>query len=1185
MGGKTSTSTSTVSIPPEVLARYNAVNARAEAAASAPFQKFGNTAADFVAQINAQQRAGIDDINTKSGSYQPYMDAATSATTSGMGPAYAGIDNYMSPYIRNVADTTGAMMRQSNEQAQSGALGTAISSGAFGGDRAGVAAANLDQQNQMTYGKTMADIYNQGYTQALGASQADLARQMAGGAQMAGLGAQSQQLGLQGAQAKLAAGTMEQQTEQAGKDAMIKQFMQEMGFPYQQAQFLANIAMGTGSLSGSTTSTTQPLGIFGNLATGGRVGGYATGGGVSGPMDSGQEEIGAEGYVPGGVLPIGRLMTSEVPADRGTNTSDVMMQLAALAMGAKNGGVISARNGYANGGTPNLDALRRQLEIDQVIPSYGRRMRAENAENQQAAMDAPLNPASMGLGGNRFPQEVQPRPRATLGAEPVPGAFINSYGEVDTMSDPQGRPGDFSAQATAARPSGLSPLSNPVPGAFINSYGEVDTMSNPQGRPGDFAAQATAGRPSVIAPSSSPRPMPRPTGLAGADVAADTMTALGQAAPAITLGNAPAVGVSGVKPQVDTGVALPGGYDPIIPLGTQLGFITHELQNPEYNDYLRNQHNSPSEAAVDFDRIYERSGGQGNDRAAANAEDIYAAAQAGDMSNLPPNVTAAYNHFIQSGMDPIKAAGATGRLMVESYSRLDPNARNTIGGGNGTYGVAQWRGSRMEELAKFAGVPLEALTGAPVSTPEGRYYSATGTSGGLAGTSGTQEPRSGGLSGADMSRADKPYGERNKIGQFFYTPDGKLNKNSIMSVLGGLAAMAKSNTVSPISALLQGLGGGMESYKALEKQTADVAATNIDNVTRLNDLYNNFMFTNPEYSGMSINDFARAQGLERLLPKGGINYQDVAGTATSALSLADIRSNVAGPDGVSIPFMNDYASLNKLVSQWGAAKEGSPQRTAAEQAKVKLAEIEQRGYTTGIAQDGSAVNVPVESVRQRRGAIATDEANVETTQIFRDEAQKRLPNIGGDMDRVDRQIDIYSTVPSGGWTEEKARLGSIAATLGLEGIGGLPEGDQIAKIEEAIKEKASGIVSRGGTDGMTDYEREFISQSTASPNLQPEAIKKLLAIEKATLLREKDMLEGHADWMTNADNPYDLNAYKAEFASANPISEYIKKVEAGMPTFAGEAGAGPRVGEVKVFTGNDGKTYTGKWDGKGWVKQ
>lgn len=258
MGGKKSTTTQNVTIPKEVMDRYNAVNARAETTAANPFQKFGTNASDFVAQINQQQTAGINSVNEAAGSYKPYMAAGAGATMAGMGPASEGIDRYMSPYIRNVADTTGALMRQQQEQAQSGALGTAISSGAFGGDRAGIAAANLQQQNALGYGKTMADIYNTGYTQALGASQSDLARQMAGGAQLAGIGAQTQAAGLQGAEAQIAAGGLQQQTEQAGKTALVNQFMQEQGYPFQVAQFLANIAMGTGALSGSTTATTQP---------------------------------------------------------------------------------------------------------------------------------------------------------------------------------------------------------------------------------------------------------------------------------------------------------------------------------------------------------------------------------------------------------------------------------------------------------------------------------------------------------------------------------------------------------------------------------------------------------------------------------------------------------------------------------------------------------------------------------------------------------------------------------------------------------------------------------------------------------------------------------------------------------------------------------------------------------------
>jgi hypothetical protein len=55
----------------------------------------------------------------------------------------------------------------------------------------------------------------------------------------------------------LAAGQQQQQTQQAGLQALYNQFQQQQGFPYQQAQFLANIATGTGALSGNASSGTS----------------------------------------------------------------------------------------------------------------------------------------------------------------------------------------------------------------------------------------------------------------------------------------------------------------------------------------------------------------------------------------------------------------------------------------------------------------------------------------------------------------------------------------------------------------------------------------------------------------------------------------------------------------------------------------------------------------------------------------------------------------------------------------------------------------------------------------------------------------------------------------------------------------------------------------------------------------
>jgi soluble lytic murein transglycosylase-like protein len=380
-GGKSSTSTSSVSIPPEVLARYNAVNARAESVAQQPFTPYGG---QFVAPLTQTQQAGIANVSQAAGAAQPYYQAAGTALLGGAaqaqpyyqaatqdiygaqaaaaplqtaaaqniagaqaaGQPYQGmatgfglagarqiapgglnVGAYMSPYTEAVAQPTYQALRQQQEQERQRILGEQIRGGAFGGDRGKIAQANLAQQQNLATAQALGNIYQQGYGQALGAAQqqqgvalqaeqanrqaqqqaaqqflgigqqafgqgaqaaqqqAALGQQLFGqGAQaaqtqqalgqglygigagvsqgLAGLGTGAQQAALQGGQAQLAAGTVEQQTQQAQNQALYNQFLQQQGYPFQVAQFLANIAMGTGALSGSTTTTTQPSSFF-----------------------------------------------------------------------------------------------------------------------------------------------------------------------------------------------------------------------------------------------------------------------------------------------------------------------------------------------------------------------------------------------------------------------------------------------------------------------------------------------------------------------------------------------------------------------------------------------------------------------------------------------------------------------------------------------------------------------------------------------------------------------------------------------------------------------------------------------------------------------------------------------------------------------------------------------------------
>ena len=279
MGGKTSTSTQSVSIPPEVLARYNAVNTRAEETAQRPFQQYSSDPNAFVAPLSQTQQAGIAGTNAAAGAAQPYYQAATGMAMQGAGPTNVGqltgkdIGYYMNPFVENVAQPTSQLLRQQQEQQMSGQTGNAIRAGAFGGDRAGIAAANLAGQQSLAFANAINPLYSQAYQQGLGTAQqqqgfnlgqqqANLQRAGQGAQAIAGLGAGAQQAALQGAAAQMQAGQQQQQTEQAGKQALYNQFLQQQGYPFQVAQFLANIAMGTGALSGSTTTTTQPTSFF-----------------------------------------------------------------------------------------------------------------------------------------------------------------------------------------------------------------------------------------------------------------------------------------------------------------------------------------------------------------------------------------------------------------------------------------------------------------------------------------------------------------------------------------------------------------------------------------------------------------------------------------------------------------------------------------------------------------------------------------------------------------------------------------------------------------------------------------------------------------------------------------------------------------------------------------------------------
>jgi hypothetical protein len=166
---------------------------------------------------------------------------------------------------------------------------------------------------------------------------------------------------------------------------------------------------------------------------------------------------------------------------------------------------------------------------------------------------------------------------------------------------------------------------------------------------------------------------------------------------------------------------MPQGF---IPLSTQMDFLWNEVQGkelPGFGKFLTANASTPEDYATLWDKYYERSGGAGDEKARGYANSVFAAMADGTSNPgvISPNAKFAYGYLTQKGLTPQQAAGVTGRLMAESYQDMNPDARNTMAGGKGTYGIAQWRGSRMEDLADFAGVDVADITSLPATTASG----------------------------------------------------------------------------------------------------------------------------------------------------------------------------------------------------------------------------------------------------------------------------------------------------------------------------------------------------------------------------------------------------------------------------------------------------------------------------------
>ena len=171
-------------------------------------QQFGITKAgmaDLAPQVAAQdayQTAAYSqavDPTTGLGAYQPYLTKAGTAADSltGLtGPmTSAQTTAYMSPYQQQVIDASLADYDAQAARSRTGLGADAVSGGAFGSGRHGIAEAEFDALSNRGRATLQSGLRQQGFQQAQQARQQDLANQMGLANLQTGLGQQAQGFG------------------------------------------------------------------------------------------------------------------------------------------------------------------------------------------------------------------------------------------------------------------------------------------------------------------------------------------------------------------------------------------------------------------------------------------------------------------------------------------------------------------------------------------------------------------------------------------------------------------------------------------------------------------------------------------------------------------------------------------------------------------------------------------------------------------------------------------------------------------------------------------------------------------------------------------------------------------------------------------------------------------------------
>lgn len=339
MGTKNATSTATTTLPSWVQSAYQNVLGQAGQTASQPYTP-------YTGGFTPAQQTGVSNLTNLQGAGNSNFQQANGAVNSALTPSYQTVGNYMSPYIGSVVNATMQNMQEQNAQQQQGVIGNAITKGAYGGNRVGVAQGELARQQGLANNQTIAGLYNDAYQQALTANQGQQQLGLQGAQTLGQLGQTQSETGINQANALFGAGTQQQ-----GFD--YSQYLNQQGFPYQQAAYLSSIVGGLGPSAGGTTTESKPQGNIISELLGAVLGGASLfGGGGGGGSNAGGR---VPAYAGGGG--VGGNQFPTISPDDQKQGPDIADIAKIAMMFAHNGGVVHRAGGggvmpYANNNSP-----------------------------------------------------------------------------------------------------------------------------------------------------------------------------------------------------------------------------------------------------------------------------------------------------------------------------------------------------------------------------------------------------------------------------------------------------------------------------------------------------------------------------------------------------------------------------------------------------------------------------------------------------------------------------------------------------------------------------------------------------------------------------------------------------------------------------------------------------------------